>query len=207
MITDYADLLVTCADYSGQKDAAHMLPKFVGLAEVNLNRDLRTRQMVASQPVTTDASGVGSLPAGYLAMLSVSSASGVPIPGGEKTALDTQYAGYSGGSYPGAYAISGNSICIYPKGAFTLSLTYYAALPSLSASTPSNWLLAKYPMAYVYSVVSEVLKWAMATGREANAEKLAVIEGLRAKEVAGITNDDRLSKFSNARITIGGVTP
>lgn len=204
MISDYADLLVTSADYSGQQDASHMLPKFVGFAEVGLNRDIRTRQMVAGASVTTDAGGVVPLPADFLAMLSVADSAGDIIPGGEKTALDILYSRTRGAS---AYSISAGSLYVYPAGVSTLSLTYYAALAGLSAANPTNWLLSKNPMAYLYSVVAEILKWAIATGREPNADKLTVMEGLRAREIAQIMNDDRLSKFSNARITIGGVTP
>jgi len=52
---------------------------------------------------------------------------------------------------PQAYALSGSSLLIAPSpdAAYTIRLVYKQAIPALSDSNPSNWLLAKHPDLYV----------------------------------------------------------
>ena len=52
---------------------------------------------------------------------------------------------------PQVYAISGSSLLIAPApdGAYTIRLVYKQAIPSLSDTSPTNWLLAKHPDLYV----------------------------------------------------------
>ena len=59
------------------------------------------------------------------------------------------------GSAPGEprfYAISAGQLEFFPTpdGDYQGSMIYYADIPALSDETPSNWLLAEYPDAYLY---------------------------------------------------------
>ena len=46
-ISDYTDLLGTCAEYSGRDDCAHLFPRFVRFAESKLNKALRVADIAA----------------------------------------------------------------------------------------------------------------------------------------------------------------
>lgn len=60
-------------------------------------------------------------------------------------------------TYPDVYTIVGNTITTYPGTSATIDLIYYARIPALSDSNPSNWLLVKYPQIYLYASLLEAM--------------------------------------------------
>eukprot|EP01030_Chromulinospumella_sphaerica_P024339 gene24339-24414_t len=77
-ISDYASLLVDAGEYSGRNDIAHLFPRFIGLAELKLNRALRVAGMEVVGTVTLIA-GSGPLPTDFLEAREVKNANGIPI--------------------------------------------------------------------------------------------------------------------------------
>lgn len=121
-IADYAALLIDAGEYSGRNDIAHLFPRFVGLAELKLNRMLRVSDMEATTAVEGDA----PLPADFLEARQVLTASGRPI---RAMALQQLAASVpAGASAPLGYAVVGNRIRAFPPGSYGLTLTYYTRI-------------------------------------------------------------------------------
>jgi len=197
-IADYASLLVDAGEYSGRNDVAHLFPRFIGLAELKLNRFLRVAEMELVGTVTV-TNGAGTLPADFLEAREVKNANGLPIRAVSLQQLTESYAGRSG--IPAGYAIVGSTINVRPIGDGNLTITYYGKLPGLTLSTPSNWLLEKAPDAYLYALVEEIAIW------ERDIDKAGAALQLKAQALSGLKIGDERSRWGNAQVVVGGPTP
>ncbi|PDT84152.1 hypothetical protein [Sinorhizobium sp. BJ1] len=196
-ISDYASLLVDAGDYSGRDDVAHLFPRFLALAELKLNRVLRVADMEKTMTMPL-AEGEGTLPADFLEARQVL--------GSDHRALRAlalqELSGHvtSGGASIG-YAIVGSAIQVRQKGGENLYLTYYAKIPPLTPTAPSNWLIEKAPDVYLYAVVEEIAVW------ERDAAKAGAAETLKRQAMAGLGLADERLRWGNGEIVIGGLTP
>jgi len=197
-IADYASLLVDAGEYSGRNDIAHLFPRFIGLAELKLNRFLRVAEMELVGTVTV-TNGAGTLPADFLEAREVKNANGLPIRAVSLQQLTESYAGRSG--VPAGYAIVGSTINVRPLGDGDLTITYYGKLPGLTRSTPSNWLLEKAPDAYLYALVEEIAIW------ERDIDKAGAATQLKMIALSGLKIGDERSRWGNAQVVVGGPTP
>lgn len=197
-IADYAALLVDAGEYSGRNDIAHLFPRFVGLAELKLNRMLRVSEMEATTALSV-VEGDAPLPADYLEARQVLTASGRPI---RAMALQ-QLAGNgsAGAGAPLGYAVVGNRIRAFPPGNYGLTMTHYARIPSLSAASPTNWLLQKAPDVYLYGLVEEIAIW------ERDAGKAGAAQQLKMAALGGLGVADERARWGDAQMTVGGMTP
>lgn len=204
-IADYTDLLVQVSDYTARDDFAQNFPRFVSYAENKLNRRLRVAQMEVIDSIITDTDGAATLPTDYLEMREVLNASGVVLELSPVKALDEYFGPYSGTS--ARYSIVNNAFFAVPKSSHEFTITYYGKIPALTATNTTNWMLTDCPMIYLYGVCAEVLGWALATGREADATKLAAMNGMLNSEVEQLMAADHSARYSNARVLMSGVNP
>lgn len=197
-IADYAALLVDAGEYSGRNDIAHLFPRFIGLAELKLNRLLRVGDMEATAVISV-VDGDAPLPADFLEARQVLAASGRPI---RAVALQ-QVAdkGMAGAGAPVCYAIVGSRIKPFPVGSYGLTMTYYSKIPALSAASPTNWLLEKAPDVYLYGLVEEISIW------ERDAGKAGAAQALKMAAVSGLGVADERARWGDAQMTVGGMTP
>lgn len=155
-ITTYAELQTAVQNWLDRTDIASYVPDYITLGEAWMQRNLRVREMVATDTLTT-ASGVDTLPTDFLQVISVRS-NGSPVRMLEP--LDDQefnrlYGDLDAGT-PKAYLISGSSIYIAPVDDTTTStLQYYQKIPVLSGSNTTNWLLTAYPDLYLFAALAE----------------------------------------------------
>ncbi|KQX47604.1 MULTISPECIES: phage adaptor protein [unclassified Ensifer] len=197
-IADYAALLVDAGEYSGRNDIAHLFPRFVGLAELKLNRALRVSEMEATVAISI-IDGDAPLPADFLEARQVLTASGRPI---RAMALQQLAASVpAGASAPLGYAVVGNRIRAFPPGSYGLTLTYYTRIPSLSAASPTNWLLQKAPDVYLYGIVEEIAIW------ERDAGKAGAAQQLKMAALGGLGVADERARWGDAQMAVGGMTP
>ena len=204
-ISDYTDLLGTCAEYSGRDDCAHLFPRFVRFAESKLNKALRVADMEVIVQLVTDSSGAAALPPDYQEIREVLTPSGRPIELMAVTALDDLYR-LSAGT-PAGYAIIGRTFYAIPTAAQEFTLTYYAMIPPLTPANTTNWLLEDGPLVYLYSVLAEIEGWALATGKTTDKARLqGAMQAMMSEVDAFLTLDDR-RRWSNARVMVRGVNP
>lgn len=198
MISDYADLLVTAGEYVGRNDFAHVFQRFVSLAELKINRQIRVADMEAQATVTV-TDGSGPLPDDFLEARSVLAGSGRvlrsrSIQALEETARECRETPY-------AFAVKGRNVIVRPVWGGDLTFDYYAKIPALSLQNPTNWLLEKAPDAYLYGVVEEISIWAK------DAEGATAAAGIKNQLLSDLRRDDERARFSQNRVRIGGVTP
>ena len=197
-ISDYASLLVDAGEYAGREDIAHNFPRFLGLAELKLNRRLRVADMEVTDEIAL-IDGEGTLPADFLEAREVRNASGIPIRAVSLQQLTNSYMGRSG--IPTGYAIVGSTLKARPINNQDLTVTYYARIPALTPSNPTNWLLEKGADVYLYALVTEIAIW------ERDAPKAQAGQQLLALALSGLTVEDERTRWGNAKMVVGGVTP
>lgn len=197
-ISDYASLLVDAGEYSGREDIAHLFPRFIGLAEVKLNRALRVSSMESTTTLAL-VDGDAALPADFLEAREVRTSAYVPVRAVSIQQLTSSYAGNSG--TPTGYAIVGSTLKARPVSDQTLTMTYYAKIPALTAAAPTNWLLTRAPDVYLYSLVTEIAIW------ERDAAKVQAAQQLMSLALSGLAIEDERNRWGNAQVVVGGVTP
>jgi hypothetical protein len=146
-IGNYQELQSSIAGWLKRTNLADRIPDFITLAEAQLNRQLRTRQMATVYTRTTDQHVI-TLPDDYL--------------DAEKLELNGQTLEYSArwsadspmarDDHRAFYTMIGKSVWIMrrvePGSVFRLF--YYQRLTPLSDVEPQNWLIEDAPDAYLY---------------------------------------------------------
>lgn len=149
-LTTYAELQSAIASWLNRDDLTSVIPDFISLAEAQMQRDLRTSQMVETADLTID-SRYTDLPADWLETIRLD------INGNEATWVSPQdmtakrWNG-SGTGEPYLAAPMGTQIEVFPTpdGSYTGVLYYYEKIPVLSVSNTSNWVLDTHPDVYLY---------------------------------------------------------
>lgn len=119
---------------------------------------IRVQAMETAADITTDASGVGALPSGYLQMRRLYWSSDPNLyltylpPETYWTRRDATQAGMVRPIY---YTIEGGNVYVQPGSAGTLKCLYYAKLTHLSADGDSNWLTTNAPNVYLHGLMVE----------------------------------------------------
>lgn len=147
-LDSYSGLLASLAGWLMRDDLTAVLPDFVTLAEADMNNRLRLRSMLTTATVS-DAGG--ALPADCVKVRSVA----LDGWGHLAFASDAEVAQFSEGFRGGParwWAIEGDSLVIGPEqtGGGTVTLRYYARIPALSDSNPTNAVLEAGPALYLY---------------------------------------------------------
>lgn len=153
----YAGLQTSVADFLNRADLAATIPDFIKMAEAGINRRVRIADMITSATLSL-TSVSAALPADFNGMVAfeLPPGQGGPLryekPDGVRAMRQTNYA--SAGT-PIVWTIVGNNIEVAPPPAGTMvcPMLYYARLPALTSSTPSNYMLVKHPDIYLYGAL------------------------------------------------------
>lgn len=161
-LANYVDLQATVANYLHRSDLATIIPDFITLAEKRINGDLNARlqDTVAIISAVAGATTV-VLPSDMIDMRSL------VLQSSPNTVLDyltpdqfnMQYSYQLSGS-PRSFTVIGGSIYLgpIPDSAYSLQITYRAALPSL-ATNGTNYLMTGYPAVYLNATICEALDY------------------------------------------------
>jgi hypothetical protein len=142
------------ADWLNRTDLTAVVPDFISLAEAQIERTLRTRQMIvrATAAIDTEYSAV---PADFLETKSIKLNTN-PVTALAFDSIDAmdlmKSTRYLSPGKPQYFSIVGGQIRVLPvpDNSYTAELTYYAKLTKLSSTVSSNWLLASSPDVYLY---------------------------------------------------------
>jgi len=198
-IVDYVDLYTAVAEYTGRTDLAAAFDRIVQLAEVKLDRELRTSWQESSSVLTPDVNGDATLPTDFNAVREVYiQTNQYRLIGAGMPALRNYFAG--NGGTPTHYAISGRSIAVRPVGQTPIVLNYFAKIPTI-VNSAANWLLTNAPDVYLYAVAREAAL-AAKDGELATAARNAMMQA-----AADLTRQDNVAKWANARYMPSSVTP
>ena len=129
---------------------------FIDLAESWFNRNLRVRQMVTALTPTV-SNGAVTHPADWREwkqfVLATTPQKQLEVVS-EQAALTFDASGVTG--RPQKLIVRGAGSVIWPtpdSSGYSYRATYYAAVPALSGSQATNWLLTEYPDAYLYGTL------------------------------------------------------
>jgi hypothetical protein len=153
-LTTYTELKTSIGDWLNRTDLTSAISDFISLAEAQIERQLRTRQMItrSNADISTE---YAALPSDFLETKSFKLTSTNPVtPLIFQTidALDDLSRTLSYPSRPKYFGIVGGQIRVVstPDTTYTTELIYYSKLSKLSSTVSTNWLLASSPDIYLY---------------------------------------------------------
>ena len=153
-LSTYTELKTSIGDWLNRSDLTSVIPDFISLAEAQVERTLRTRQMSVRANASFDAQ-YGAVPADFLETKSLKLTSTnpqTPLQFLSIDALDNEMTKYTASGKPKFFGIVGGQFRIVPTpdANYTTELIYYAKLTKLSSSVATNWLLTANPDIYLY---------------------------------------------------------
>jgi hypothetical protein len=132
-------------------DMTARIPVYVGLAEVDIRRELHLRALDQADTSLDIEDGVAAVPAGFLSVLSMTMTTepynqirALPLDQLEKLDPTQLY------DKPYYYTRTGSSFLFYPKTDATARLRFRRGVTPLSADADTNWILAAHPDVYLY---------------------------------------------------------
>lgn len=156
-LDSWTALKASIADWLNRADLSAVIPDFITLAEAQLNRKLRTRDMIERSTATIDAEFV-ALPGDFLAPRTITLDASPPLslryvsPDelNRMTSLTTTETGA-----PRVYTVVDGSFQFFPApdAQYDAELSYWKKISALSADNASNWLLVRHPDAYLYGAL------------------------------------------------------
>jgi hypothetical protein len=157
-LTTYAELKTSVGDWLNRSDLTTAIPDFISLAEAQIERNLRTRQMIvrSTASLTTEYSAV---PDDFLEAKTFKLDTSPPTPLQFETidSMDNLSVVYTSSGKPAYFSVVGNQFRFIPTPdtTYTGELTYYAKLSKLSTSNTTNWLLTAAPDIYLYGALMQ----------------------------------------------------
>jgi hypothetical protein len=175
---------------------------FITLAEAYFNLNLRVRQMETKVDLTPDGDGVCTLPTDYIEYKRVVELASIrrPLEYITEDADDEYYPTRSAG-LACHFMILGDSLTALDISSNDIELTYYQAVPALSAQNTTNWLLAKLPNLYLHTCLMYAAEWLH------EDSELARETAFVTRFVELLNSADNRAKFGNAGMTMRGPTP
>ena len=161
MITSYATLKTTIADWLKRDDLTDSIPGFIRFGELRIYREMRVRAMETALTGTI-ASGVLAVPSGYVEMKYMR----VGTQKVQRKDVEWMYEKYptrTSGGQPKFVAREVDSFIFgpYPDSAYTVTGLYYKALPALSDSNTTNWLITDAPDLILFASLCEAAPYMM----------------------------------------------
>jgi hypothetical protein len=158
-LTTYNELKSSVADWLNRTDLTAVVPDFISLAEAQIERTLRTRQMIVRATASID-SEYSAVPADFLETKSIklNTSPVTPLQFESVDALDSMKGTmYLANGKPLYFGIVGGQIRVLPvpDSTYTAELTYYAKLSKLSSTNATNWLLTQAPDVYLYGALMQ----------------------------------------------------
>jgi hypothetical protein len=193
---NYSTLRSDVADWLNRTDLTERIPSFIRLAEARFNRELRVRQMVKRAVGLLEDNYI-TLPGDWLEAKNVQiNADGRPRKLEYMTLeqADDFNAASGGSGVPMYFNVTGNQLEIIPRptGEPQIELTYYSAIPALSNSEPSNWLLTTWPDLYLYGTLAHSAPYLK------DDERLATWAQLFLKAMDEVVTSDQRAQYSGS---------
>lgn len=153
-LTTYTELKTSIGDWLNRSDLTATIPDFISLAEAQVERTLRTRQMIVRANAYFDAQ-YGAVPDNFLETKSLKLTSTnpeTPLSFLSIDSLDAESTKYTASGKPKFFGVVGGQFRLVPTpdSNYTTELTYYAKLTKLSSTVTTNWLLQSSPDIYLY---------------------------------------------------------
>ena len=158
-ITTYAELKSAVADFLNRDDLTNTIDTFIGMAEAQLNRDVRHWKMEQRSTAEIDDQYL-TLPTDWLETIRITMQDTVPYVlnlASRDQIEEYRLRGANVSGKPVYYSHIAGEIELYPTpdATYDVELLYTQKIEALSDSNTSNWLLALAPDLYLYAVLME----------------------------------------------------
>jgi len=162
-ITNYSTLLAALEAYLARDDLQAFAPIFVQQAEGRFNTDLRVPEMQKSVLLTEIGEGIGSLPTDFLDWVGLQ---WTAEPDFGQRPLFLNYKEPDSPEFrhrhrpngvPQFYTVIAGQVRIVPVIPGRIEMYYYARIPPLTATAPTNWLIERAPEVYLYGSLWEAM--------------------------------------------------
>ena len=199
-LTTYNELKTSIGDWLNRSDLTTAIPDFISLAEAQIERTLRTRQMIVRANASFNVE-FGATPADFLEVRSFKlSGTNPPTPLSFMTidALDAESTKFTASGRPKFFGIVGGQFRLVPTpdSNYATELTYYAKLSKLSASVATNFILSASPDIYLYGALLQAAPYLQDDNR------ISVWATLYERALNDLqTADDRASTSGGALLT------
>ena len=153
----YAELKTAIANYLNRSDLTSDLDTFIDNVEAELNRRLRTKDMIKRATATADSQYL-TVPTDWIEAINVEITSNDFSPLFQQSieSLDVyRKSNNNSTGQPVYFAMVDDSIELAPTPdvEYTLQLTYYAKISALSDSNTSNFVSVSHPDVYLYGAL------------------------------------------------------
>jgi hypothetical protein len=195
----YSGLLASVADFLNRSDLSAVAPDFVAMATAQMTRRLikdgPVRQMLGTWSPTISAE-LTNLPSDFMGVkalyLVTTTAFEINFVEPEKIAeFKIKFPSMTGD--PQFYSIVGAQIQFWPwasGGSYAATVSYWQALPALSVSNTTNWLLTLYPDAYLYTSLIQSAPYLK------DDDRLAVWGTLSSTILSDIVETDKIARHA-----------
>lgn len=194
-ITNYGTLKTAIADTLNRDDLTSAIPTFVGLAEAQFNRKVRSHRQITRGSLTINTQ-FEALPANWVETIRITMDAN-PIRVLTQMSMDdlTRYRTATDNSTdaPIYFAHNGTDIELFPtpSTSYTGEITYYAKITALSADGDTNWMLTNHPDLYLYGALVHTAPYLKDDAR------LAIWAGLMAQGMAEIEDESNAARFGS----------
>ena len=153
----YAELKTAIANYLNRSDLTSDIDTFIDNVEAELNRRLRTKDMIKRATATADSQYL-TVPTDWIEAINVEITSNDFSPLFQQSieSLDVyRKSNNNSTGQPVYFAMVDDSIELAPTpdAEYTLQLTYYAKISALSDSNTSNFVSISHPDVYLYGAL------------------------------------------------------
>lgn len=166
-------LYAAVASWLDRTDLTSVIPQFVGLAEAQLSRRLRTRDQWTEVSLTID-SEYEDLPSDWAetSTLTLQTSPVTPLRYVTPARFREEKRDRAANGTPQIYTIVGRRFRFAPTpdSSRTAVHEYWALLEGLSDSNTSNWLLEQHPDLYLHATLAQACEYLRDPEGKANAE-------------------------------------
>jgi hypothetical protein len=172
------------------------VPDYIEGAEDIFRRELRFREMEQRSTATVSGEYL-ALPTDFLEVRNVQLNTS-PVRSLEFVSpeyLDSRWKGTSG--IPVQYTIIGGEFQFgpIPSGSYTAEIAFYKTIPALTKDAPTNWLLTRHPMLYLYGALS-------IAGDDTQDQRAQQWNALFAQHMESARKSDKRARWSGSTLSM-----
>tara|TARA_R110000796_G_scaffold182242_2_gene298791 strand:+ start:2642 stop:3250 length:609 start_codon:yes stop_codon:yes gene_type:complete len=191
-LSNYGELKTGIANFLNRDDLTSIIPTFIALTEAQIARDLRHWRQEVRVSTTVDER-FENLPTDWLEGVHLSLADGSTVEYGSVAEISRQkLLSNNTAGQPRLYTLNSGQIEFFPAPdeSYTLTMIYYARIPTMSGDTDANWLMTSYPDVYLYG---SLLQSAPYLGED---ERMVVWAQLYSAAVKNLGDDSKRARSS-----------
>jgi len=192
-IDTFDELKTAVANWLGRSDLTARIPEFIELAEARLSREVETReQEKRATASTTGDDAYIALPTDMREIRSVqlNTSPRTVLRYMTPAQIEKEFPSNRTGK-PLSYSVIGKELKLAPTpdSTYTAEIIYTAGVEALSASNTNNWVLTRYPDAYLYGTLAAASIYLVDDPRAAG------FEALFQRAIEEIKLDEQRAKF------------